>query len=319
VSRRIALLRGGRGRKGARGQNVDSLLDTMANVVGILVVLMAVTQMTVNDAMKRIQVWESEEAVALREDRKQAEASLSAMAGIDLARVLELSTLRTHIQRLRGLPAATDTASVSADVASQRLQVRRLRAAIADEREKLANLQILLSKSESRAEEEGIALRLPDPRPAPVAAEPMVLFCRYGRVFDPRFDQLTRELNQVARSAPRPVDRYFEAYDIGNELLRWRIIETATGRVHRLDWRRTTIGETAEQLLSPRAKFREVLATLAPGSKFLHFYVWGDSFEAYLEARRIAEEAGFSAGWIPIPAGKSLELVKGRAPPTPVD
>ena len=51
----------------AGDQNVDSLLDTMANVVGILVVLMAVTQMTVNDAMKRIQVWESEEAVALRD------------------------------------------------------------------------------------------------------------------------------------------------------------------------------------------------------------------------------------------------------------
>jgi len=32
----------------------------MANVVGILVVLMAVTQVTVNDAMKRIHVWESE-------------------------------------------------------------------------------------------------------------------------------------------------------------------------------------------------------------------------------------------------------------------
>ena len=306
-------------RKRAGGQNVDSLLDTMANVVGILIVLMAVTQMTVNTAMKRIRVWESEEAVELREDRHEAEANLAAIAGIDLSRTLELSMLRDLIEQLREVPTAADTASVSAQVASQRLQVRRLNAAIADKHEKLANLQILLSESELRAEEEGIALRLPDPRPAPLAAKPMILFCRYGRVFDPRFDQLARELEEVVRGAPRPVERYFEAYDIGNELLRWRIIDAGNKRIHRLDWRSTTIGETAEQLRSPRAKFRAVLATYSPQSKFLHFYVWGDSFEVYLEARRLSEEAGFSAGWIPLPTGKPLELVKGRTPPTPVD
>ena len=53
-----------RARRTGESQNLDSLLDTMANVVGILVVLMAVTQLTVNDAMKRIRVWESEKAAA---------------------------------------------------------------------------------------------------------------------------------------------------------------------------------------------------------------------------------------------------------------
>ena len=48
-----------------RGENVDSLLDTMANVVGILIVLLAVTQMTVGDAMDRIRVFDSEESQAL--------------------------------------------------------------------------------------------------------------------------------------------------------------------------------------------------------------------------------------------------------------
>ena len=41
------------GRPAIGAQNLDSLLDTMANVVGILIVLLAVTQMTVGDAMDR--------------------------------------------------------------------------------------------------------------------------------------------------------------------------------------------------------------------------------------------------------------------------
>jgi hypothetical protein len=317
LSRRVSLLRR---RAGAGGQNVDSLLDTMANVVGILIVLMAVVQMTVSDAMKRIQVWESEEAVELREARHEVETKAAGIASIDLAQTLELSRLREHIRQLREeSTTVTDTASVSADVAQRKLQVRRLEASIAEKKEKLANLQILLSKAEVAAEQQGIPLRLPDPRPPPLAADALVLFARFGRVFDPRYDQLTRELNDVLQTAPRPIPRYFEAYDIGNEMLRWQVVDQARGRAYRLDWRHTRIGETAEELRSPNAQLRSVYSGHNPQARFLYFYVWGDSFEVYLEARRIAEELGFAAGWEAIPDGQALELVKGRTPPTPVD
>ena len=57
-----------RTRRAAIGsQSLDSLLDTMANVVGILIVLLAVTQMTVGDAMDRIRVFDSEESQQLAE------------------------------------------------------------------------------------------------------------------------------------------------------------------------------------------------------------------------------------------------------------
>lgn len=310
-------------RRGATGQNVDSLLDTMANVVGILIVLMAVTQLSVNDAMKRIQVWESAEAVSLREARAAAEAELARRADADLADTLELSRLRDQIRRLRAAPVASDTATLAATVARQRLEARRLEARIAEEEERLANLQILLAESQARAEQPGIALRLPDPRPAPLSADRLVLFGRYGRVVDPRFDQLTRELGDVVETAPRPLDRYFEAYDVGNEMLRWRAVEkpvqAGRGWFYRLEWRRPTLGETPEQLRSPNSNLRQRLAETDPRSRYLQFYVWGDSFEAYLEARRIAEEAGFSVGWVAIPTDTPLDLERGPTPPTPVD
>lgn len=310
-----------RRRNRENSQNADSLLDTMANVVGILVVLMAVTQLTVNHAMKRIQVWESEESTKLREERETAQVQLAAIGGIDLTRTLELARLQTHIRDLRAVDASADrdTATVSADLARQRMQARKLEKSVAEKREQLANLKILLTEAEARAQEEGVALRLPDPRPAPLAAEPVVLFCRYGRVFDPRFDALERELAEVIRSAPQPVPRYFDAYDIGNELVRWRVLDNPSGRVARLEWRHTGIGETLAELASPNAAFWQVFEDHDPKDRFLRFFVWEDSFEVYLEARRAAEEKGFAVGWQPIPNARALDFIQGRPPLTPVD
>lgn len=309
-------------RAGTGDQNVDSLLDTMANVVGILIVLMAVTQLTVNDAMKRIRMWEHEESTHLREATRDARTQLAGIGGIDLARSLELARLRDYIGQLRAQPekvTAKDSETLATDLASQRLRERRLKESLLGREAELTRLQILLSEAEARSREEAVAVRLPDPRPAPAAAAEIKIFCRYGRVFDPRFDQLSSELVEVRRRAPPPATRYFEAYDVGNELLRWRLIETGTHLAARLEWRHTTIGETLAELQSPNARFRETLATHEPGSHFLLFYVWEDSFEVYMEARRLAEEARFAAGWQPFQKGRALDFVSGPGSPTPVD
>ncbi len=118
-----------RARRNTDSQNLDSLLDTMANVVGILVVLMAVTQLTINDAMKRIRVWKSDEAVSLREQRHEAEAKLAMIGPASLAEALERSRLREQIERLRSDSAAArpvEPARVATDLARNKLQSREL-------------------------------------------------------------------------------------------------------------------------------------------------------------------------------------------------
>jgi len=292
----------------------------MANVVGILVVLMAVTQLTVNDAMKRIKVWESEESVSVREEQEEARVRLASLGPADLARNLELARLREHIRTLRESDVATDadSAAVSARVASQRLRIRKLEERVAEKREKLANLKILLAESQGRFEEEGISLRLPDPRPPPVASEPVAMLCRYGRVFDPRFETLEHQLLEVVRRQ-RNLSRYLDAYDVGNELLRWRVVDTTGGALAQLEWRDTEIGETLAELRSPTAAYHRVLAERDPKTEFLHFVVWEDSFEVYLEARRLAEEKGYAVGWLVVPNGRPLSVGQDRASPTPVD
>ena len=307
--------------KRASGENVDSLLDTMANVVGILIVMMAVTQLTVNDAMKRIQVWETEESGVLRQATQGAEDELAKRAGIDLSQTLELGRLLDHIRALRESGTRTDTATLSAEVARNRLRVRQLEASLAEGEQQLANLQIRLRESQSRSEEEGIQVRLPDPLPPPPGAKRLIMIARHGRAFDPRLDQMWQEARGIIRRAPRPLARYFDAYDVGNEMLRWRIAgQGSDGLVHRLDWRSTEVGETASEIRRPGSRMRAALAEHDAKRRFIHFWVWGDSFEAYLEARRVAEEAGFKVGWQPIPKHRALELVTGGdSNPFPID
>ena len=294
----------------------------MANVVGILIVLMAVTQLTVNDAMDRIRIWESEEAAALREAAQDARARLAGIGSIDLAHTLELARVRELVRVLREQPevvTAKDTTTLTTDLASQRMQVQRLEGSIREREEELAKLEIRFAEAEARAQDATLRVRLPDPRPAPAIAEEVKIFCRYGRVLDPRFQQLARELLAVRRKTRSGVSRYFDAHDVGNELLRWRMAEDTPVPAMRLEWRHSAIGETLSELQVPNAEFRERLATYDPNSRFLHFYVWQDSFEVYLEARRLAEQAGFAAGWQPLAKGRPLDFVQGPSTPTPID
>ena len=54
------------------GASLDSLLDTMTNVVGILVILLTVTQLGVSDAVRRIADSDSVKPEVLEETREVA-------------------------------------------------------------------------------------------------------------------------------------------------------------------------------------------------------------------------------------------------------
>ena len=88
----------------------------------------------------------------------------------------------------------------------------------------------------------------------------------------------------------------------------------------RLDWRRPTAGETVAEIRAPSSNFEVALSGYDPQRHYIQFYVWGDSFDAYLEARRQAESRGFSAGWEAYEIGQSLKFARSLAsPPTPGD
>ncbi len=175
---------------------MDSLLDTMTNVVGILVILLVVTQLGVSTAVKRIRshLPEVEEA-ALQECRRETEAMRERLAALetqwsareasykeDVNRLflLDKKVDRTLAQRHAELLQMLETLAARVDQAGRQeldLQaaVDKLKSEIDRVREELAALE----KQEKPPEK---VVRIPNPRPAPKDARGEWFVCREGRI-----------------------------------------------------------------------------------------------------------------------------------------
>lgn len=320
-----------RARRRGSAENLDSLLDTMANVTGILVVLLAVTQISVGDAMKRLRAQMAARPELTRESldlaRVEAERLGAALAPL-LPRRGELEEQRrTRREALAGVRAEnaeararlgaageSDPTSLQQRIEASRRRARILETEIAAARSEIAGLDAKLARAE------GSPLlreaRLPDPRPAPAGATDVVYLVRYGHIFRARATELVTALQRGLRDAtggrwrmgqgtPLFLERtrvveHFRHNDIGTHALRWHVLDLGPDQfVGQLEWRTRESGETLEELARADAVYRQDLARFQPQRTYFRYFVWDDSFDVYLEARKLANEAGFSAGWTP--------------------
>ena len=58
-------------------------------------------------------------------------------------------------------------------------------------------------------------------------------------------------------------------------------------------------GDPTERLASKSSDLQRLLKRVDPQKQFIQFWVWQDSFDTYVEARRICDEYGVLAGWTP--------------------
>jgi len=326
----------GRRRRSDDVQNLDSLLDTMANVTGILVVMLAVTQISMGDAMVRLREMLSQRPELTRESLERVEREAAALraelapladARDDLegrreAERRRAAALAGENERLRAEVAAAraaDPAALREEIRSTARRTGGLEAALAGARAELSAFEERLETLESRPLRR--EARLPDPRPPPPGATEITVLCRYGRcakvdanalvsrlwtgveraLGEPRY---ALDLSLLSTSERIRLRSHFERIPIGTSGLRWRITEGPRGQpAAELVWSRETLGETGDRIAQPESDFRRELRRTSPARAFFRFLVWQDSFEDYLAARRHADEAGFAAGWIPFEQG----------------
>ncbi len=302
-------------------QNFDSLLDTMANVVGILVVVMAFTQLQIGEAVRRIhhsetqQARTADEALALAGEAALREAgrledALQTRTESNLRVRNELQQLSLQFAELN--PKAHAPGVVQADVVAGILRENQLARSQDHElsalRARQEQLEIRLRGAKDSLATATHQVRLPDPRPAPTGADERVFFCRYGRIIPVNLDRLHAILNTGLRaSSGSPLAggfdasllvSHFEGHDIGNRNFRWHLSDRAgLGVAARLAFRHEEAGELRSELAADDSRYRLALRRAAPETHYLRFYVWSDSFATYLHARRIAEDMGFAVGW----------------------
>ena len=189
------------------GQNLDSLLDTMANVVGILVMLVAVAQLSVGDALERITegaapdeltpvVVEASEAQSeeVEEAIARAQGELQAMPATAQREGMLLEAAAPLLEKLEGLAGAEnvrgqDPSSWAAFVAEQGRIARKLEESLSQEQTRISKLDDLL-KGVATEQRPKIA-RLPDPRPPPKNKSALVFLVSDGRQED--VDRLFRQ------------------------------------------------------------------------------------------------------------------------------
>ncbi len=202
---------GRKARRGGENGSFDSLLDTMTNVVGILVILLVVTQVGVRDAVRRIQ-WKLED-ISPRElearrklaaDRQARAASLAAqwkeLRGREETRLAELSRMQREVEKLREKLKVEKTLEDDPEKIRKRVtdlerEVEKQRRETAAAQEKLAALKARLDKTPVREAPPAKVIRLPNPRAAGTGAQCVWMLCRHGRIAHAD----TRALRELAK------------------------------------------------------------------------------------------------------------------------
>ena len=321
--------------KKSSGASLDSLLDTMTNVVGILVILLTVTQLGVGDAVKRIADSDSVKPEVL----ESAKVSLAERLKLwnDLVRRLKALVVDNkedaakELERLKKEIAKKDTDL--ADVREKKQGMLALKKhfeevkKLIEEHEKkekelltkinsgeaeLASLKARLAETPNLGPPQAKIVYLPNPREAPKGSKPLTFLCREGRVmfvdveaYQQRAQK--RAMYLVSRrklygGPQKGVDGKRLVEEFNKEKLHeddFDLTLTVSGRTPRLVLkRRKDAGDTADQLRRTSSKFQQRIRRTDPKKYYLQFQVWPDSFETYLEARKIASERGLLAGWV---------------------
>ena len=314
-----------RGRRSPEA-NLDSLLDTMANVTGILIFVLAVSQLITGDAVGRVQASLAGEANGITRDAFDAALEEAQRLDAELTRWREEDLAEREAQaRALAATLSEEIGQLEAEVALAGVDAQELRRRVGEIEGRAADLERAVSAANEDRDLWSARLasldanatrrtaRLPDPRPAPSGARRIVVLCRYGRVMivdDRRLigelwrgveEALGRPRHEVAVGFLPTLERFrltshFSRFPVGAGGLRWQLPRQGALSA-RLEWTRRTLGEPAGTLALDGAAFRRELARTSPSLAYFEYFVWADSFDAYTTARRASDAAGFAAGW----------------------
>lgn len=283
------------------GGGLDSLLDTMTNVVGILVMMLIATQLGVKEAVDRISdatltdpkvVAAAQEKLEMtKAERDAIEQKLNDLKPVDeISITVQLADLRRQL----------DTAQATLNAEEQRANQFALK--IEDDKKKaeaakkqIADMKVLKAKRDEMSEQITAALEdearlkalldttvrqkapppkivtMPDPRPAPEGAQGVVFLCAFNKVY-PIADDSWRDT--VKKRGERIVEfkRLYGGPDVGVDKEKFLAEMEKTSRTLRDDFFQLEVYASG---IYPRIRFipREesgatIKEVLTPRSRF---------------------------------------------------
>jgi hypothetical protein len=247
---------------------LESLLDTLANVVGILIIIAVVTQISMGEAVRKISSGapkqsEPDIAAQLAEARKQ-------LAGAQQ----EAESLKKQIE------------TTAAAVQAQRLKNERA--------VKVVRLPNPRQPEPGMAE---MAFFCRNGRVHPVE------YADARKAIDAAV-RATAKPGDSDRQKAEALKRHLKENQVGTKWFRFDLEIEVDGakviqrvRFHAADPEQ---GETLAEAERPGSLFDRTLKAIDPRRQYLFFFVWEDSFDVYTGCRQIADERRIPAGWDPL-------------------
>jgi DNA repair exonuclease SbcCD ATPase subunit len=326
-----------RRRKTGLDMNLDSLLDTMTNVVGILVILLAVTQLGVGEAVKQVtgrgdipEITDevlaieqkeleklNDQLADIKEEYNLKNLNLEKMR-IDLKRFKQI---REELNRLPPLDRSLDYRQLDKDVVALKKRIDDLQKEIARLKDVIEEKDALLAQRYR----EGPKVRdmtIPVITIASSGLEPVYFVCRKGRIYPYNRDKLSEQLVSSAKTVTKKrgkrleltsddfkrLAKYLERNNIGDKYFQLRIDHSIGFPMLRMEPRRKDQGDTMQQLRDSNSVFVKALNSINPKKQFVKYLVWNDSFETYLTAKDTAKQKipSLRGTWIPYSETESL-------------
>lgn len=334
-----------RRRSDAGGMNLDSLMDTLTNVVGILLIILIFALLGGQEVVKRVRGFVDEvseeqlaakaaESEALRklidEQRAKWEDLETRLPAEKLSLEQQqklLAQLQADLQKLAA--SQINPQELEKQLTERRQRVADLETDIKKKEDLLASLKARLAETPAQgADADTKVVNLPDPRPAPKGAQPVVFLCRNGRVFPLDTPGLQREAQQVLAGALRLIDKkeagldcqklteLFDKRFVGDRFVRLAVRMGGDGKPSLLIQHRENTGEETANISKRTSLFNQWLKTVNPETQYIDFRVWDDSFDTYLAARNEAARRGVSAGWTPYTEQSEYRIAFGIDFPT---
>ncbi|KOR29912.1 hypothetical protein TI04_07475 [Achromatium sp. WMS2] len=278
------------------GGSFDSLLDTVSNVVGILVVTLAVSQLSADRAIERVKsstvrpnvqssIRDLPTAKKLRQDLTAQYNKLTTNPVSSEQLTATEHAINSSQQALNRLKLANADRSNASELDNVILKInndaeKNLQQAIDQLKsqqqllqQELANIQEQTSTNSDVANKTA-NIRLPQPREVPSNSSRLSFYCQHDRLIF--------------------MGSKITLYSLSLRVFDFKVAQNNS--IH-LILRDLTAGETARDLTESTSLFQTTLDQHQPTGNYVYFYVWPKCFSTYLHARNIAEIRGYSVGW----------------------
>lgn len=302
--------------------SLDSLLDTITTVVGILIILLIVVQLGADSAVKRIVDEKKEEnsielmELAMKQFEDQKKNLTEEKKKLQLLQSSQNKDQQKLIQEISKLEKElSDQKKAMPPVPPLLQNLRQEKISLANQKSsievKFRKVKGLLSSGTAQnTKSMSKDISLPDPKPAVPGSKPFRFLCREGMIY-PIDESILydRVKSSLTKSGPKPnKDGEYDSSAFMNFINSQKIstscfivkVSVDGGKVMRFTVeRKRGAGEDEIDLVKPSSEYLKALGGLSPKTHYLLFEVFPDSFGTYLSARDLSNGRKFPAGWKP--------------------